>query len=147
MKRNRETHQLEPMCFPCKSCCRQWLCVQGVLGSSFGSKDIVHTTCLKECQPESSKYSFQIHLTTRKGMESHAILSATVNWPLILGPISLLESETEWQQSGCSVTFLLLTPCLVTRILYFMSQFYLCLEPAVDSHFLFPVIRTHSGYH
>lgn len=139
------------MCFPWKSCCRQWLCVPRVfLGSSFGSKDIAHMTYLKGCQPESSKYSFQISLTTKKAWNPMPLVTAAVNWPLILGTVSRLESETaaEWQQSSCSVTFLLLTPCLVTRILYFMYiSFTYCLEPAVDSHFLFPIIRTHSGYH
>lgn len=43
--------------------------------------------CLNGAQLESSKSSFQIRLTVKKGMESHAIVTGTVNWPLILGPV------------------------------------------------------------
>lgn len=73
----------------------------------------------------------------------------------VTSAVPLLESETvgewKWQQllgqSGCSMTFLLLTPCLVKEFCILCVSFTYCLEPAGDSHFLFPIIRTHRGYH
>lgn len=58
------------------------VCASVFVGSSLGSRDIAHVTCLKGAQPESSKYSFEICVTTKKGMESHTILTAAGNWPL-----------------------------------------------------------------
>lgn len=66
-KRNRESHQVEHMCLPWTSCCRQWLCVPQCICrellcfQGYCSRDVFEGS-----QPESSKYSFQICLTTKK---------------------------------------------------------------------------------
>lgn len=88
-ERNRESCQLEHMCFPLNSHCMKWLCVRQRICRELlwfqGYRS--HNFCLKWAQPVLKVFPSDFFLITEKGIESHGILIATVNQPLWSGDL------------------------------------------------------------